>query len=126
MSKKVKSIQMFHKSVKSLKQGDRGACCVTQFDPKLLERGLVCTPGSIPMFYAVIGSISKIPYYSAIVKTKSKYHISIGHSTVMATVSLFSSDHDLELLNQDFDFNIKYKYEDELKESVDLSHFFQF
>uniref|UniRef100_H2YEH9 Tr-type G domain-containing protein n=1 Tax=Ciona savignyi TaxID=51511 RepID=H2YEH9_CIOSA len=53
-TKKVKSIQMFRKPTSSVKQGDRAGLCVTQFDPKLLERGLVCSPGTLPTLYAAI------------------------------------------------------------------------
>ncbi|XP_078482761.1 selenocysteine-specific elongation factor [Ciona intestinalis] len=90
MTKKVKSIQMFRKPVYAIKQGDRAGLCVTQFDPKLLERGLVCTPGSLPTLYAAVVSIAKIPYYSGSVATKSKFHVTIGHSTVMAQITIFA------------------------------------
>lgn len=48
ITRKVKSMQMFRQPVESAIMGDRVGICVTQFDPKLLERGLVCTPGSLP------------------------------------------------------------------------------
>ncbi|CAG2119014.1 unnamed protein product, partial [Medioppia subpectinata] len=38
--KKVKSMQMFHQKIDRAIQGDRVGVCVTQFDPKLLERGV--------------------------------------------------------------------------------------
>lgn len=67
MQKKVKSMQMFRKPVVKASQvgliscdillrlfefinslkGDRVGICVTQFDSKLLERGLVCVPGVV-------------------------------------------------------------------------------
>ena len=47
IEKKVKSMQMFRKPVEKACQGDRLGVCVTQFDPKLLERGLACSPGLI-------------------------------------------------------------------------------
>ena len=31
-------------------QGDRAGLCVTQLDAKLVERGIVCAPGSVPTF----------------------------------------------------------------------------
>ena len=71
MDKKIKSMQSFKRPVESAMQGDRSDCearlccacdacvhcllwrlhrrvalCVTQLDSSLLERGLVCTPGS--------------------------------------------------------------------------------
>lgn len=44
--RKIKSMQMFHKPVSSLIQGDRAGICVTGLDASLVERGLACTPGS--------------------------------------------------------------------------------
>ena len=44
-------------------QGDRAGICVTQFDPKLLERGTICTPGALPTIEGAIISVKKIPYY---------------------------------------------------------------
>lgn len=45
--KKVKSMQMFKQPLEVARKGDRLGICVTQLDPKLLERGLVCTPGTV-------------------------------------------------------------------------------
>ena len=132
MTKKVKSIQMFRKPVQRIGQGDRAGVCVTQFDPKLLERGLVCTPSTLPTLHGAIVTISKIAYYSGEVATKSKFHVTIGHSTVMAKVSVFGS---LAFNNQnskesvpvnsfenlkveeanEFDFSRDYIYQEELK-----------
>jgi len=47
-------MQMFRKPAKLVRQGDRAGICVTQFDPKLLERGLVCTPGELHV-WSVVG-----------------------------------------------------------------------
>jgi selenocysteine-specific elongation factor len=53
-AKKVKSIQMFRVGVERIGPGDRAGVCVTQFEPSLLERGLVCTPGAVPMAFCAI------------------------------------------------------------------------
>nr|CAB3241117.1 selenocysteine-specific elongation factor [Phallusia mammillata] len=128
--KKVKSIQMFHKPTQSVKQGDRAGICVTQFDPKLLERGLVCSPGALPTLYAAIVTLSKINYFSGEVRTKMKFHVTIGHSTVMARIALFGFGDDGTAANHEskplddavegltvtdmFDFSRDYAYQDEL------------
>ena len=70
-------------------QGDRAGVCVTQFDPKQLERGLVCTPGALPTISAAIISVKKIPYYKGPVNTKAKFHITVGHETVMGRATFF-------------------------------------
>lgn len=89
MTKKIKSVQMFRKPVSSAMQGDRVGVCVTQFDPKLLERGVVCTPGSLRTLYAAVISVRKIGYFKGSLATRAKFHITMGHETVMAKVTFF-------------------------------------
>uniref|UniRef100_A0A3Q2QFC8 Selenocysteine-specific elongation factor n=1 Tax=Fundulus heteroclitus TaxID=8078 RepID=A0A3Q2QFC8_FUNHE len=84
VTKKIKSVQMFRKPVSGAMQGDRVGVCVTQFDPKLLERGLVCTPGSLRTLYAAVISARKIGYFKGPLATRAKFHITVGHETVMA------------------------------------------
>ncbi|XP_078104547.1 selenocysteine-specific elongation factor isoform X2 [Sander vitreus] len=89
VTKKIKSVQMFRKPVSGAMQGDRVGVCVTQFDPKLLERGVVCTPGSLHNFYAAVISVRKIGYFKGSLATRAKFHITMGHETVMARVAFF-------------------------------------
>ncbi|KAG9332638.1 hypothetical protein JZ751_014736 [Albula glossodonta] len=89
VTRKVKSVQMFRQPVGSAMQGDRVGVCVTQFDPKLLERGMVCTPGSLRTLHAGLISVRKIGYFRGALTTRSKFHITVGHETVMAKVSFF-------------------------------------
>ncbi|XP_062321233.1 selenocysteine-specific elongation factor [Osmerus eperlanus] len=89
VTKKVKSIQMFRKPVSAAMQGDRVGVCVTQFDPKLLERGVVCTPGSLHTIHAALISARKIGYYKGPLASRAKFHITVGHETVMAKVTFF-------------------------------------
>lgn len=120
ISKKVKSMQMFHKAVDKAIQGDRLGICVTQFDPKLLERGLVCAPGYVPTVFAVIVSMNKIRYYKGTVATKAKFHISVGHETLMAKVTIFgvsASDAvqgETDRNSSTFNFDEQYRYQEEL------------
>lgn len=51
LSKKVKSMQMFHEPVERAAQGDRLGICVTQFDPSLVERCIVSCPGYLHATY---------------------------------------------------------------------------
>ncbi|KAJ7999169.1 hypothetical protein DPEC_G00212610 [Dallia pectoralis] len=89
VTKKVKSIQMFRRPVSGAMQGDRVGVCVTQFDPKLLERGVVCSPGSLRTLQAALISVRKIGYFKAPLATRAKFHITVGHETVMARVTFF-------------------------------------
>ena len=87
--KKVKSMQMFRQPVNSASQGDRVGICVTQFDPKLLERGLVCSPSTVPTIIAGLTPVKKIAYYKGSITSKSKFHMTIGHETVMGRLQIF-------------------------------------
>ncbi|KAM3622322.1 uncharacterized protein V6R79_023163 [Siganus canaliculatus] len=89
VTKKIKSVQMFRKPVSGAMQGDRVGVCVTQFDPKLLERGVICTPGSLRTLYAAVISVRKIGYFKGSLSTRAKFHITVGHETVMAKVTFF-------------------------------------
>lgn len=114
--KKVKSMQMFHTPVTYAMQGDRVGICVTQFDPKLLERGLICTPESLQKIHAGIISLKKIPYFRGNLQTKAKFHITVGHETVMGRVMFFSpapADFNNEPLENNFSFEKEYLYQEE-------------
>ncbi|KAF2358377.1 Small GTP-binding protein domain [Trinorchestia longiramus] len=121
ITKKVKSMQMFRKPVEKAMQGDRVGVCVTQFDPKLLERGFACTPGFIKSAYALLVRADKIPYYKLSIETKAKFHISVGNDTVMAKGSFFGSEE--ECPQDTFDFSREYKHQTELmdKKSIEAS-----
>lgn len=120
LTKKVKSIQMFRKPVEEAIQGDRIGMCVTQFDPKQLERGIVSSPGHMSLTYAVIAVVEKIPYYKGPCATKAKFHITIMHDTVMAKTTFFGFYSSLDSPKPDIkslsslDFQKEYRYQNEL------------
>ncbi|XP_040319217.1 selenocysteine-specific elongation factor isoform X2 [Herpailurus yagouaroundi] len=114
--KKVKSMQMFHMPVSSAMQGDRLGICVTQFDPKLLERGLVCAPESLHTVHAALISVEKIPYFRGPLQTKAKFHITVGHETVMGRLMFFSPAPDSfhhEPVLDSFDFSREYLFQEQ-------------
>ena len=112
VTKKVKSMQMFHKPVERAVQGDRLGICVTQFDPKMLERGLACSPGLIKTAFGLLILVEKISYYKLSIESNAKFHISVGNETVMAKVVFFgSSDCKFE---GSFDKSREYSYQEEL------------
>jgi selenocysteine-specific elongation factor len=93
LQRKVKSIQMFKRRCLKIQQGDRAGICVSNFDSASLERGVCSTPGSVKYVKGGIALVRKIiPHYKGpYLKNKSKYHVSVGHSTVMATVSFWGA-----------------------------------
>ncbi|XP_062504162.1 selenocysteine-specific elongation factor-like isoform X2 [Corticium candelabrum] len=115
VTKKVKSMQSFRQPIQNAMQGDRVGVCVTQFDPKLLERGLVCSPGTLSTLYAAIVSMHKIQYFKGAVSSKSKFHVTVGYDTVMARLSLFGTPTDSQHVpSPDFSFDREYCHQDEL------------
>lgn len=118
-NKKIKSMQMFRKPVSTAKQGDRLGICVAQFDPKLMERGIVCLSGVANFTTCVIITINRVKYFRYPIKSKSKFHVTIGYETVMASILLFKSN------NETFNFSNEYSYENDLPETIDSSdHYF--
>ncbi|XP_037080499.1 selenocysteine-specific elongation factor-like [Pollicipes pollicipes] len=90
VTKKVKSLQMFRRPVERAIQGDRVGVCVTQFDPKTLERGLVAAVGYLPTITACIIQLHRIDYFRGEIRSKSRFHVTLGHDTAMARMTLFA------------------------------------
>lgn len=91
LERKVKSIQMFKRQVSTIRQGDRAGICVSNLDAKLLERGIAATPGAVQLWKSAIAVVRKVKYYKGTLHCNSKFHISVGHSTVMATVTFWGA-----------------------------------
>jgi selenocysteine-specific elongation factor len=91
LDRKIKSMQMFKRQVPSVQQGDRAGICVPNLDAKLIERGIAASPGVVTLWKAAIALVRKVKYYPGTLPCGSKFHISVGHSTVMATVSFWGA-----------------------------------
>jgi selenocysteine-specific elongation factor len=89
--RKIKSMQMFKRQVDEISQGDRVGICVSNFDANLLERGIACSPGTISSWDAAIAIVRKVKYYQDTLPGNAKFHISVGHTTVMATAHFFGA-----------------------------------
>ncbi|KAL3148593.1 hypothetical protein ABBQ38_014023 [Trebouxia sp. C0009 RCD-2024] len=89
INKKVKSMQMFKRPVQSCKQGDRVGICVTQLDATWVERGIACTPGSVPTFSGAVAAVDKIRFFVGQMPSRMKVHVTIGHQTVMGLIQFF-------------------------------------
>ncbi|XP_017125938.1 selenocysteine-specific elongation factor [Drosophila elegans] len=110
--RKVKSMQMFRQNVCSASMGDRIGLCVTQFNAKLMERGVIAQPGYLKPIYVVCLQLKPIRYYKQAIKSKSKLHISVGHDTVMASVTLFRDE---DNLSPKFQLDKEYEYVEEVQ-----------
>jgi selenocysteine-specific elongation factor len=89
VTKKIKSIQRFKQPVTSIEQGDRAAISVTNLDSSKLERGVACSPGTVPSSSIVLALIRKVKYFDRPCLSGSKVHITIGPATVLATCTFF-------------------------------------
>ncbi|KFM82139.1 Selenocysteine-specific elongation factor, partial [Stegodyphus mimosarum] len=124
ITRKVKSIQMFKMPVTKAKQGDRVGICVTQFDPKVLERGAICTPGYMETIDKAITSVHKIPYFKGKFLSNTKFHISIMHDTVIAKCSFFvhlNKNQNGCAVTDMFDYDVYYKHVEEITSEYDIA-----
>eukprot|EP00871_Galdieria_phlegrea_P002430 jgi/Galph1/3188/GphlegSOOS_G1858.1 len=127
ISRKIRGMQVYRKPVTTCCQGERVAVCVSQCPSDKIERGFLGTCGYISLSNCLIGSASKIRFYKEQCLSKTKFHITIGHSTAIATVTFFSSpfpipngdNHDLS-----FTFDHRYLYENELTETEEIKDMF--
>ncbi|XP_034231795.1 selenocysteine-specific elongation factor [Thrips palmi] len=120
-SGKVKSMQMFHRPVESAEEGDRLGICVPQLDSKQLERGLVCHPDYIAFMWAAVLKVHRIKYFQSKIKSKDKFHISIGYETVMAIITIFSAPSDMS-----FHLQADYESKEELSDGDNYFMLLQF
>eukprot|EP00929_Paragymnodinium_shiwhaense_P081401 TRINITY_DN4257_c0_g1_i2.p1 TRINITY_DN4257_c0_g1~~TRINITY_DN4257_c0_g1_i2.p1 ORF type:complete len:669 (-),score=147.97 TRINITY_DN4257_c0_g1_i2:81-2087(-) len=89
-AKKIRSLQKFKQPVQEASQGDRIAMCIAALDAKELERGIVLGEKfPVPTLDACVCVVSRLQYFKAEVKTKAKFHVTLGHQTVMATAHFF-------------------------------------
>ncbi|GLE06490.1 hypothetical protein PINS_up015737 [Pythium insidiosum] len=91
LTRKVKSMQMFRRNVTSAAQGDRVALKVHGLDASLVERTMVVTPQSVPFVSAVVIPVHQVPFFQGVCKTGGKFHATIGHTTVVAHATFFTS-----------------------------------
>lgn len=111
-------MQMFRKPVKYAQQGDRVGICVTGLDPSAIERGVLSAPGSVPLLSSAICLVKKVRFFKQVCRSKQKFHISVGHTTVVATAMFFGAA-ELQLYLQQQKAN---KYSAAKKEDLPVSH----
>lgn len=125
VTKQVKSIQMFKKPVQLATKGDRIGVLVKQFQAASMERGLVATPGTVKVVSAAVVAVEKIKFFKFPCVTKGKFHVTVGHATVIGVAEFFSMESgpreklapgvDIKQLPwQSFDEEQEYLYQEEL------------
>ena len=89
--KKIKGLQMFRRKANIIQQGDRAGICVSNFDAKLMERGIIAAPGTVKLIRGAIAVVRKVRFFKGRLNSGAKFHISVGHTTVMATVTFWGA-----------------------------------
>ena len=89
--KKIKGLQMFRRKANVVQQGDRAGICVSNFDAKLMERGIVAAPGTVRLIRGAIAVVRKVRFFKGGLSSGAKFHISVGHTTVMAVVTFWGA-----------------------------------
>ena len=102
-------------------------------DSTLLERGLACTPKTLHSTDIILCLVKKIPYFLEEVKNKAKFHVTVGHQTVIGQAIFFSPKDDSTITPSDglsfnksvlsnaaksvmdIDTKIEYQFVDEIK-----------
>lgn len=110
IEKKIKSMQMFKNPIEEALPGSRCGICISQFDAKLLERGLICKNQSVQYIYSTVIKVNKVKHFKREIKSKAKFHISLGHDTAIASIIIFSST---DLL-KNFNWTSEYRYEESI------------
>lgn len=91
LERQIKSIQVFKKPAKEVRQGDRAAFMVQPFKADDIDRCLVTTPGMLRKVTGVVALIEMCKYFKGEIRSKEKFHVTIGHSNIMADVYLFQA-----------------------------------
>lgn len=88
---KVKSLQAFRVPVQAAGPGDRVGICFPGLDSSRLERGILCEPGSVPIFTTAVARVQRVRFYKHALSSGVRLHVSIGHDTRMAELRFFAA-----------------------------------
>ncbi len=118
MEKKVKSMQMFRRPAKAIRCGDRAGLCLAQLDAAAIERGVVAAPGSVPGLTAVLALVRKVRFFRGRTDTERTFHVTLGHTTTVATAYFFGAAELNDTVVAKFDGEREYVYQEKLDEKL--------
>ncbi len=118
MEKKVKSMQMFRRPAKAIRCGDRAGLCLAQLDAAAIERGVVAAPGSVPGLTAVLALVRKVRFFRGRTDTERTFHVTLGHTTTVATAYFFGAAELNDTAVPKFDGEREYVYQEKLDEKL--------
>lgn len=91
-SRKVWSMQMFRRDVKRIEQGDRAGISVRAPWSSKVERAVLVTPGTAVTVQVAIALVRRIKHFRGEMRSgPSRFHLTVGHSTVMASAVFFGA-----------------------------------
>merc|ERR1711957_873234 len=56
-----------------------------------MERGIAASPRSVRLISGALAVVKKVRYYRGSLASGTKFHVSVGHTTVMATVTFWGA-----------------------------------
>ena len=118
VEKKVKSMQMFRRPAKAIRCGDRAGLCLAQLDAAAIERGVVAAPGSVPGLTAVLALVRKVRFFRGRTDTERTFHVTLGHTTTVATAYFFGAAELNDTAVPKFDGEREYVYQEKLDEKL--------
>ncbi|KAF5224263.1 hypothetical protein ECC02_002519 [Trypanosoma cruzi] len=133
--KKVKGLQAFRKPLQHARRGDRVGLCVVQFDAEGVERGILCSAqhqrgnaiSNVPLLFestsVIVAEVNRVRFHQLLCDAHTKFHITIGHSTVMGTMKYFSRPTTIAPEEKEASFDIwqESMYVEELTEDAFLT-----
>lgn len=103
VTRKVKSLQAFHRPVTIARQGDRVGVCIPGLDAGSVERGVVAAPGTFRPMSAAVALVRRVRFHHTPCLSGSKLHVTVGHVTTMATAVFFGALELKDLLQREID-----------------------
>ena len=82
VSRKIKSIQSFKESVKSISAGDRAGICVQSIESESIERTLISSEPLISRKVLLLEA-KRVKYFKTELRSKTKIHISVLNESVL-------------------------------------------
>ncbi|GJQ11692.1 hypothetical protein GpartN1_g3483.t1 [Galdieria partita] len=114
VSRKIKSMQVYRKPVTECGQGERVAICISQCPSDKIERGFLAVPGYLSLSTCFIALAYKVRFYRQDCLSKSRFHVTVGHSTAIGAVTFFSAYSNCPKKDC-FSFDERYFYETQLE-----------
>ena len=111
-------MQMFRRPAKAIRCGDRAGLCLAQLDAAAIERGVVAAPGSVPGLTAVLALVRKVRFFRGRTDTERTFHVTLGHTTTVATAYFFGAAELNDTAVPKFDGEREYVYQEKLDEKL--------